>query len=327
MPGPAGKKIGLSEIVTVAVGFVLIGISYYFANGLQDNDLKKYLTVIVVALGAGCIGSILPGLLSINTHGVKATSALALALIAGFFGYKVIFAGSDDPGFDSIKNVLDLNPKVAEDKLDQYESGLKNGTRDARQKAVLKLLNLIKQTRYYHAQEVIDDNVREIRSYIFKVIIDLDVSTSETFQDGELEGLDLVNIDFHSLNFRRAHFDGSFLIETNFDGATLDGASFDGAYIRNVNFHGATLRAVSFKNADWFNALGLEKDQLKECKVDTLMFFPDSRAKRFKYLADHYGIPYDNWTPDIQNEILDAWRTYSRKGGLADAVKTWNRSH
>ena len=141
--------------------------------------------------------------------------------------------------------------------------------------------------------------------------------------DQNLDNLDLFRIDFSNVDLREFSFRHSFLIETNFAGATLDGANFSGAHIRNVNFENASLRNTVFDNADWFNALGLDAEQLAQADRSSLIACPNDAEGFHVVLTERYVYPFDTWEQQIQDELVSTWQEYRTLEGLCDRRDSW----
>ena len=140
------------------------------------------------------------------------------------------------------------------------------------------------------------------------------------FKDGELESLDMVRFDFSDQRMAGVSFAAAFAVEAHFERAVLDGAVFNGTWIRNADFAGASLRDADFSGADWFNALHLTADQLRQVKPGTLRRSPQSLDEMHAYARDHYVLPFDSWTAEVQRDLLAAWSEYLEPGGLRDVV-------
>ena len=156
-----------------------------------------------------------------------------------------------------------------------------------------------------------------------------DRDLSRDFQGGELEKIDLVTADLSQANLAGVSFRDAFLIETDFRGATLERSVFAGANIRNVRLSGANLSGVDLTDADWFNAVGVQEEQLKAVRRETLLQCPRDSAGTYsergfrKYLPDKYGYPFENWAPEIQEELRGTWSEYGKRGGLCELVSRW----
>ncbi len=148
---------------------------------------------------------------------------------------------------------------------------------------------------------------------------------SDLLPDRALDELDLFRIDFRNTDLRGFSFRGSFLIETDFAGAILDGTDFSKAYIRNVNFKNASLRNTVFHGADWFNALGLNTDQLRQADLSSLLTCPKDTEGFHSVLAARYHYPFKSWEKRIQDELDETWQAYRVPGGLCDKRDSWIR--
>ncbi len=167
--------------------------------------------------------------------------------------------------------------------------------------------------------------VRDTRRAIMKAIAT--IATKELrhyFQDGELEGIDLMRLDFSDASLARVSFRGAFLIESLFPGADLRRANFSGACIRNVHFEDAALDGADFTDADWFNAAGLTEGQLDRVDRKTLRPCPADVEGFHRVLEELYAFPFSSWDGRVQKELEDTWAEYLRPGGLRDVVAAWN---
>jgi len=204
--------------------------------------------------------------------------------------------------------------------IDGYVVGL-NG--DLKQQAIVRLANLI----FKELQDSEDiDRYRTKKSLLFDLLRKLNGAEMAALFTGDvLADADLYGLDFSNLNLRGVSFRDSNLIAAKFEGAILDGGDFTKALIRNVHFANASLRNVVFTEADWFNAIGLTKDQLAQCKRSTLQPCPKDHAGFMKYLKKTYAYPFEEWESELQKELRSTWAVYSTKGGLCEAA-AWRAS-
>lgn len=131
------------------------------------------------------------------------------------------------------------------------------------------------------------------------------------FHDRELEQADLVGIDFGDSDLSGVSFRKAFLIMSDFSKANLRGADFSVSQIRNVQFAGADLAGANLADADWFNALGLTREQLSIARRP-LLRCPRSTDEFHQFLSDHYDYPFRSWPQEVQQQLLDAWQEYLR---------------
>ena len=136
----------------------------------------------------------------------------------------------------------------------------------------------------------------------------------------EFEHLDLYEMDFTGLDLKGFQFKGGFLVSSRFDGSDLRGAGFEGAAIRNVNFGGAKLVDADFTGADWWNALGLDAQQLQSAKMATFARCPISVAGMHEFLTARYAVAFAAWDTAVQQELQAAWSDYLKPGGLRELV-------
>jgi hypothetical protein len=170
----------------------------------------------------------------------------------------------------------------------------------------------------------IPPSVREVRKWALDVLkILTQNSLSRCFKDRELEHIDLYGMNFAGQTLMGISFRGSFLVETSFEACHLGKASFAGAYIRNVRFAEADLSGADFTDADWFNALALTESQLQSSRIETLMDCPVSLEEMHRYLEARYGLPFQAWSAQVQDQLKTAWSEYLRPKGLRDAVASW----
>ena len=163
--------------------------------------------------------------------------------------------------------------------------------------------------------------LRLFRGRVVQALIRLSNGKLNTYFSGRaLSGVDLATFDFRGADLSGVDFSGSFMIECDFRGVTLSRSTFADCRIRNVRFDNAFLYDVDFSRADWFNSLGLTAPQLAACQVGTLMKCPATEREMHDYLAQNYGIPFSSWSPQVQEDLRQAWAEYLKPGGLADAT-------
>ena len=148
---------------------------------------------------------------------------------------------------------------------------------------------------------------------------------AECFKNGELEHLDLYEMDFAGEPLPGISFKGCFLVAASFRQCDLSGASFAGAWIRNVNLAEANLSGVDMTDADWFNALGLTETQLSAVQRETLRVCPGDLPALRSFLEARYGFPFESWSTNIQEQLRSTWAEYVRPGGLQDIVQAGRR--
>jgi hypothetical protein len=171
----------------------------------------------------------------------------------------------------------------------------------------------------------VSESVRGLRKAFVEAIKTLAVKDlGDYFRDGSLCSLDLVRLDLRGKRLRSVRFDRAFLLETDFSGADLAEASFVGCYIRNVNFADANLEGVDFSHADWFNARGLTKEQLRCARRETLLPCPGGRTGCKQYLARNYVYKFNDYEERIQKQLTATWAVYQKPGGLCEAVSSWS---
>gem|GEM_PF-6329584 len=136
---------------------------------------------------------------------------------------------------------------------------------------------------------------------------------SQYFQDRTLANLDLYGIDFSNLSLENVSFSGSFIVGTNFNNAFLQGADFSYCKLRNVDFTDSILTNADFTGADWFNASGFTKKQLKSVQQETLLPYPEDRKALYNYLDENYMFPFHSWKGYIRKQLLDTWDKYSQE--------------
>lgn len=199
---------------------------------------------------------------------------------------------------------------------------LSTSSRSAQDTAASKLKNLLCSSRVGSPE---DRPIRKVLLEALKSVRRGDLHAD--FQDGALAKSDLVGADLSGADLTAVTFEGSFLIETDLSGTTLARANLDDTLIRNVNMDGANLAGASLKNADWFNARGLNVEQLGSARRDVLERCPKrkgySEAAFVSYLADNYKFGFTSWSVEVQQDLRKAWKEYGRPNGLCDRVSSW----
>lgn len=149
------------------------------------------------------------------------------------------------------------------------------------------------------------------------------------FQGDELEGADLVEVDFRGADLARVRFRRTFLAGTDFGNASLAGAILTQAYLRNVKLAGADITGSDLTQADWFNAVGLTADQLGTAKRDSIASCPRDRLGRYsgtgfrQYFRDTYETKFSDLATKEQRELRAAWQLYGSAHGLCALVRGW----
>jgi hypothetical protein len=141
------------------------------------------------------------------------------------------------------------------------------------------------------------------------------------------ENLDLSYIDMSVVNLRGVRFVKSFLIYTDFSNAELDDVVFDDAWVRNADFSDASLSKVVFSKTDWFNGFGLPVDKKDGLPTDygkwrtcPQGYKTSGRQSFIKLLDSWYAIKFSQLEQDDADQLIDAWETYGKEGGLCDQV-------
>jgi serine/threonine protein kinase len=173
---------------------------------------------------------------------------------------------------------------------------------------------------------VIPAAVREFRQEALELIkMSTDSDLRRCFAERDFEFLDLYGMNFARQSLAEFSFKGCFLVEADFEACDLCRASFEGANIRNVDFAGATLSNADFTDADWFNAAALTEGQLALVRPETLLDCPQDIAGMLRFLKHHYAVPFEAWSPRLQEQLKAAWQEYLRPNGLRDRVAEWRR--
>ena len=167
--------------------------------------------------------------------------------------------------------------------------------------------------------------LRNIRAEVIGLVRKIEVTElSILLRNKPLDELDLVGADFRNTDLRNVSFKQSFLIEADFSGAILDGANFSEAYIRNVNFRNASLRNTTFQSADWFNAVNLEFEQLRQADIRSLLFCPKNVLGFHAVLKERYYYSFESWEKRIQDELINTWKIYNAGEGLCEKRALWH---
>jgi hypothetical protein len=189
------------------------------------------------------------------------------------------------------------------------------------------IVSILKQKLSYPVTRDYDRVARAIRRAIIAGIVKIrrgDIH--DDFAHGELKEQDLPGADFNSANAAGVNFAGSFLIGSDFRNANLRGADLSSTSLRNVRFANADLHGANLAGADWFNAEGLEIDQLRQIDRSGLRTCPKSAGGGYSLAAfvafadGAYGIPYASWSNEEQQQAARYWRIYSEPAGLCDLV-------
>jgi hypothetical protein len=67
-----------------------------------------------------------------------------------------------------------------------------------------------------------------------------------------------------------------------------------------VQFSGADLAGANFAGADWFNALGLTREQIRAVR-GPLLACPRSVDEFHEFLSDHYSYTFSTWPCDTRS--------------------------
>jgi hypothetical protein len=173
-----------------------------------------------------------------------------------------------------------------------------------------------------------DSTARGIRRSLMQALIKIrKFNVRDDFLGGELSNSDLVAMDFKNVDARGVDFSRSILLASDFRGADLRGANFSSAGLRSVQFRNADLRGAVFAGADWFNAIGLSKEQMQTIEITGMKACPtgsDGEYSKDSFIeaADStYAVSFRQWSESEQAETSKSWAEYSRAGGLCDFVK------
>lgn len=186
--------------------------------------------------------------------------------------------------------------------------------------------HLISYIRARDASKAYPVGERLFRANVVRLLIRLtDTRLGAFLAPGGLRGVDLALFDFRGADLTGTDFFGSLAIECDFRGTKLDHSSFHECAIRNARFNGASLLEVDFTDADWFNALGFDSDQLAICRTGTLRDCPATEGDFMDYLREHYRFSFWLWSHRAQRELREAWAEYNKPEGLAEDGRRWQR--
>jgi uncharacterized protein YjbI with pentapeptide repeats len=325
---------GTEKNLAIGFGVLFIGLLLIIALTVPNPTPFQYLIFrVVLSLAAAGIAGTFSGFLQIEIHEfIKAGGALGVFVLVYCYNPVQLSASvrstlsGQFPSADDIKPFESLSTMNAEEAmklLSDLKSRLTTASDDQRHQWSNFLLSKLDDPIFRRPSDVLSDDIRSVRNSIAGTLLAIDVSAIQRCQSGELRGLDLVDMDFKGLDLRRLDFSSAFLLGTDFSGATLDGCNFNGAFVRNVSFKAASLKGVTFKDSDWFNAAGLDQDNLGSADRSTLMPFPKTKAARMSYLKNHYMVPFENWPLEKRQGIQNAWKEYGVPGGLGDTVQKW----
>jgi hypothetical protein len=173
---------------------------------------------------------------------------------------------------------------------------------------------------------VISPSIRDLRKMALDLISSMTQGRlSMCFRDRDLSDLDLYDMNFARNQLSGFRFKHCFLVEVDFSGSDLTQSVFLGAHVRNANFAGANLSGVDWTGADWFNALGFTQTQLESVRRESLLECPATVQAMFRYLANHYVLPFESWSATVQQQLQAAWLEYLRPGGLREITAGWQR--
>jgi hypothetical protein len=174
------------------------------------------------------------------------------------------------------------------------------------------------------AEEGAPAAVRHLRREIFEGIKSLaPAALGSYFAQRELEGMDLYGFDLSGADLRNVSFRGAFLVKANLAEAKLDNADLTECWMRNANLSAASLTGANLTGADWFNTVGLTKEQLQAAQRKTILRCPGNVKSMEAHLRAKYGFPMESWEKSIQDDLRSAWRDYLAMGGLCSTVAGW----
>jgi uncharacterized protein YjbI with pentapeptide repeats len=166
--------------------------------------------------------------------------------------------------------------------------------------------------------------MRPIRKMVMASIIRMQGrNLAKLFEERQLEGSELEQIDFSKTILTNVSFAGAALCETSFEGAVLNHANLNAAFLRNAKFAGASVVDTNFEKADWFNATGLTLRQLQSAKTTSLQRCPGSKKEMMEYLWAYHEVSFNYLADEVQAELENNWNKYWSKG-LAATVAQWN---
>lgn len=163
---------------------------------------------------------------------------------------------------------------------------------------------------------------RHIRKAAFEAIKAIRNNSMKSDFTGGLVEADLVDVDLRGADLSGVNLSGSFLMGTDLRNSNLIGANFTDTNIRNVNLSGADLTNVNLTNSDWFNALGVTRDQLLSTYGNTASPCPGPASKKSPLkpfvddLPGRYVVPYESWPAGQREELRAAWKEYLKPGGV-----------
>ena len=171
----------------------------------------------------------------------------------------------------------------------------------------------------------VTDPIRELRSQIMKVMIDIaKEKLILLIAPTDFEYIDLANSDLSYRNLSGLSFKGCFLIHVNFEGANLQDCNFNESFLRLTNFKNSNLTNASFNNADWYNASNLEIKQFSQINKKTIRYLAPTTIKGLiKDIDEQYAFKYSGYQSSYKNRLNDTWKKYLAKGGLIETVNTW----
>jgi hypothetical protein len=134
---------------------------------------------------------------------------------------------------------------------------------------------------------------------------------------------DFVDVNFTKANLSGIKFTQAFLIFDNFREANLSDTNFEGAYLRHANFSKAKLTGASLKGSDWFNAVGLDKEQILSllpggvelCPGENHLSF-DEQAFITRYNSLYALVRYNELSEKWGNLLREVWHLYAGPDGL-----------
>jgi pentapeptide repeat protein len=143
--------------------------------------------------------------------------------------------------------------------------------------------------------------------------------------DSDLEGTELVEVDFSRANMTGLSLKGAFILLSKFQGVNLTDADLTNASIRGSDFRNAILKNTMLTNADWFNSFNVDKKQLEMAAGDLLKCPPQFADPSFRpfieYVNANYGIHFENYGTAHKHDLEDHWKKYSARGGLCEMVE------
>jgi hypothetical protein len=257
---------------------------------------------------------------------VKRTAAvlLSLAVLAVTYGAMDFIQHREQRAVDSIARSLryELPRNLVMDAIDQLQElagRSSNSTILDNVTAKLKALVLIPTDT--------TDNGRAIRSHALEAIKTLRLNDL-TIDFKDLTKNDLVEANLSRAIMKGMNLSGSFLLRTSFAASDLTGTNLSATLVRNTDFGAATLTGANIAKMDWFNAEGLDLEQLKSAAPNTVERCPKSQAKRptvaaFRARLDReYAFKWEQMGSD-RDQLSKVWEQYATPGGLCDQVDEW----